>query len=118
MEAKNRNPAGTNELEKSKSLTIAEIIDYIPNSIVSKAIIKKTTGNVTVISSDEGGELEEKTLPYETFVQIIDGVVEIIIDKKKYKLKLGEGIIIPANVSHCINASEQFKMISTVIKCS
>jgi quercetin dioxygenase-like cupin family protein len=118
MEAKKSNPAGTNELEKSKSLVIAEIIEYMPNSIVSKAIIKKTTGNVTVLSSDEGEEIGEKTLPYETFVQIIDGVVEIIIDEKKYRLKLGEGIIIPANVAHCINASEQFKMISTIIKCS
>jgi len=104
------------ELEKSKAHIIVEIIEYIPNSVVSKTIIKKTTGNVTVLSFDAGEELAEKFSPFDTFVQIIDGSAEVIIDDKKFELALGEGIIIPAHARHCINAAKQFKMISTVIK--
>ena len=104
------------ELEKSKAHIIVEIIEYIPNTVVSKTIIKKTTGNVTVTSLDAGEELAEKTLPFDTYIQIIDGAAELIIDDKKYNLVLGQGIIIPAHSKHKFNANEQFKMISTVIK--
>ena len=104
------------ELQKSKAYIIVEIIEYIPNSVVSKTIIKKTTGNVTVSSFDAGEELAEKTSPFDTFIQIIDGTAEIVIDDKRFELALGEGIIIPAHTRHVINAAQQFKMISTVIK--
>ena len=104
------------ELEKLKPHIIVEILEYIPNSILTKTIIKKTTGNITVTSLDAGEELAEKTSPFDTFIQIIDGTAQVEISNKKYKLKLGEGIIIPAHSSHCFNASEQFKMISTIIK--
>ena len=104
------------ELEKSTAHIIVEIIEYVPNAVVSKTIIKKTTGNVTVSSVAEGEELAEKTSPFDTFIQIIDGVAEVKIDGKKYKLGLGEGIIVPAHARHRFNANEQFKMIATVIK--
>jgi len=104
------------ETEKSKVHIIVEIIEYVPNAVVSKTIIKKTTGNITVSSFDEGEELAEKTSPFDTYVQVIDGAAEVIISEKKYLLKVGNGIVIPAHASHCFNANEQFKMISTVIK--
>jgi len=104
------------ELEKLRPHIIVEILEYIPNSILTKTIIKKTTGNITVTSLDAGEELAEKTSPFDTFIQIIDGTAQVEISNKKYKLRLGEGIIIPAHSSHCFNASEQFKMISTIIK--
>jgi len=104
------------EMEKSKVHIIVEIIEYVPNAVVSRTIIKKITGNITASSFATGEELAEKTSPFDTYIQIIDGSAEIIINGKKYLLKLGDGIIIPAHASHCINANEQFKMISTVIK--
>jgi len=107
---------GTIELEKSVSHIIVEIIEYVPNAVVSKTIIKKSTGNITAMSFAEGEELGLKTIPFDTFVQIVDGSAEVIIDKKMHNLPLGAGIIIPAHASHCFNANEQFKMISTVIK--
>jgi quercetin dioxygenase-like cupin family protein len=107
---------GSPELTKSKSHIIVEIIEYVPNAVVSKTIIKKITGNVTVSSFDAGEELAEKISPFDTYIQIIDGAAELVINDKKYKLKLGEGIIIPAHAKHNFNANEQFKMISTVIK--
>ncbi len=104
------------ELEKSAAHIIVEIIEYVPNAVLSKTIIKKTTGNITVTSLASGEELADKTSPFDTYIQIIDGNAEVSIKEKKYLLKLGEGIVIPAHATHKFNANEQFKMISTVIK--
>jgi len=104
------------EVEKSKSHIIVEIVQYIPNAVLSKTIVKKITGNITASSFDAGEELAEKTSPYDNYIQIIDGTAEIDIRGKKHKLTLGEGIIIPAHSRHSFNANEQFKMISTIIK--
>ena len=104
------------ELEKSTVHVIVEIIEYVPKAVVSRTIIKKITGNITASSFDIGEELAEKISPFDTYIQIIDGEAEIIINDKTYILKLGNGIIIPAHAPHCINANKQFKMISTVIK--
>ncbi|MBC8110420.1 MAG: cupin domain-containing protein, partial [Verrucomicrobia bacterium] len=93
------------ELEKAKVHIIVEIIEYIPNAVVSKTIIKKTTGNITVSSFDAGEELAEKTSPFDNYIQIIDGAAEVIIREKKFKLVLGEGIVIPAHAPHCFNAN-------------
>jgi len=110
------NHTSSTEIEKSKVHIIVEIIEYVPNAVLSKTIIKKTTGNVTVTSFDTGEELAEKTSPFDTYVQIIDGVAEVVINEKDYLLRTGDGIVIPAHSPHCFNANEQFKMISTVIK--
>ena len=110
------NGEGLKELVKSKAHIIMEIIEYVPNAVVNKTIIKKTTGNVTVSSFDAGEELAEKTSPFDTFIQIIDGTAEVVIDEIKFSLTLGEGIVVPAHARHCINAAKQFKMIATVIK--
>ena len=105
-----------NELEKSEIRVIVELIEYVPHAVVSRTILKKATGNVTVSSFAAGEELAEKITPFDTFVQIIDGTADLHMEKKKLKLQLGEGIIIPAHVSHHFNAHEPFKMLSTVIK--
>lgn len=110
------NNKDNSELEKSKSHIIVEIIEYVPNAVVSKTIIKKATGNITVSSFASGEELAEKSSPFDNYVQIIDGTAELFLKGKKCQLKLGEGIIIPAHAMHSFNASEQFKMISTIIK--
>jgi quercetin dioxygenase-like cupin family protein len=110
------NGNANNELEKKKTHIIVEVIEYIPNSVVSKTIIKKTTGNITISSFDAGEELAEKTSPFDIFIQIVDGAAELTINNKAYMLRLGEGIIIPAHTTHCFNANVQFKMISTTIK--
>ena len=108
--------SGILELEKAQFLIIVEILEYVPPAVVNKTIIKKTTGNVSVSSFDAGEELEEKISPFDNYIQIIDGTAEVGINDKRYKLRLGEGIIIPAHTSHRFNANEQFKMISTIIK--
>jgi quercetin dioxygenase-like cupin family protein len=104
------------EIEKSKTHILIEIIEYVPNSVVTKTIIRKTTGNVSVVAIDMGEALTEKISPYDSFIQIIEGNAEVVIDSKSNLLKTGEGIIIPAHTSNIVKANERFKMISTIIK--
>lgn len=106
----------TAQLAKSQTHIIVEIIEYVPHAVVSKTIIKKSTGNITVSSFDAGEELAERASPYDSFIQIIDGTAELTLSGKTYKLRLGEGIIIPAHAPHRFTANEQFKMIATIIK--
>ena len=104
------------EIEKAKAHIIVEFLEYLPNAVVSKTIIKKTTGNITATSIDEGEEIGEKISPFDVFVQVVDGAAELMIDKIRIILTLGQGIIIPAHSKHSFIANEQFKIISTIIK--
>jgi quercetin dioxygenase-like cupin family protein len=106
----------TTEIEKSKTHILIEIIEYVPNSVVSKTIIRKTTGNVTVTAIDTGETLAEKISPFDTFIQIIEGKAEVVINDIFNTLNVGQGIIIPAHTANIVNANERFKMILTVIK--
>ena len=104
------------DIEKSKAFIIVEIIEYVPNSVVTKTIIKKSTGNVSAEAFDTGEGLSEKISPFDTFAQIIDGKAEIVIDGLSHFLNTGQSIIIPAHTPNIIKANERFKMISTIIK--
>lgn len=104
------------EVEKAKAIIIVDIIEYIPNSVVIKTIIKKTTGNISAVSFDTGEVMTEKIIPFDTCVQIIDGKAEIVIDGTSNLLDTGQLIIIPAHTSNIVKANERFKMISTIIK--
>ncbi|MEY3422930.1 MAG: hypothetical protein RIR48_3259 [Bacteroidota bacterium] len=104
------------EVEKSKAFITVEIIEYVPNSVVIKTILKKSTGNITVMSVDSGEGLTEKTSPFDTFAQVIDGQAEIVINGASHLLKTGQSIVIPAHAPNYIKANERFKMILTVIK--
>ena len=109
-------PGVSDEVEKSRVFIIGEIIDYVLNSVVIKTILKKATGNISAVSCDYGEVLAEKIIPFDTFVQIIDGRAEVIIDGESNLLETGQSIIIPAHTSNSVKANERFKMISTVIK--
>lgn len=111
-----KSPPLNSELEKSKAHIIVEIIEYMANAVVIKTIIKKSTGNISVMSFDSGEGLTEKTSPFDTFAQIIDGEAEIVIDEVSSLLKSGEGIIIPAHAPNFIKPNGRFKMILTIIK--
>jgi quercetin dioxygenase-like cupin family protein len=111
-----RKKSDNSEIEKEKAYLIVEVIEYIPNAVLSKTIIKKITGNITLSSFDEGEEMEKKASPFDIFIQVIDGSAELTINDKPFKLNKGEGIVIPAHSNHSFNANEKFKMLSTVIK--
>jgi len=104
------------ELEKSKVFIVVEILEYIPNSVLIKTIIRKTTGNVSAVSFDSGEALTEKITPFDTFIQVIDGQAEVVINDISHVLDVGQSIIIPAHTRNTINANVRFKMLSTIIK--
>ena len=81
---------GPGELVKSTSHIIVEIIEYVPKSVVIRTIIKKSTGNISVMSFDSGEGLTEKISPFETYAQIIDGMAEIVIDNNSHLLETGQ----------------------------
>lgn len=103
-------------LNDSEIIKINEFIDYEEKSVVSTEIVKKETGTVTLFAFDEGEGLSEHNAPFDALVQIIDGNVEIKINKKPYLLGKGDIIIMPANVPHALEAKSKFKMILTMIK--
>lgn len=106
----------SNEIKKAQVQNVDEIIEYIPNSVVIKSIIKKPTGNVSVVALDAGEVLAGKISPFDVFIQIIDGHAEILIDDNSNLLKTGESIIIPANSSNTTIANVRCKMLTTIIK--
>jgi quercetin dioxygenase-like cupin family protein len=106
----------TIEIEKSKSHILIEIVEYVPNSVVSKTIIRKITGNINVVAIDTGEAMAEKISPFDTFLQIIEGEAEVVIDEKRNRLVTGQAIIVPAHSASTVKANKRFKMISTVIK--
>lgn len=76
----------------------------------------KTTGNINIVAIDTGETLAEKISPFDTFLRVIEGVAELVIDDQFFILQTGKAIIIPAHASNIVIANERFKMISTVIK--
>ena len=91
-------------------------IEYSANSVVSKRVLEKSTGNISLFAFDKGQRLSEHSAPFDAIVQCVEGKVEIIIDKKPYILEEGQTIIMPANIPHAVNALEKFKMLLTMIK--
>lgn len=104
------------EVEKGKSHIIVEIIEYVSNSVVMKTVIKKSTGTISVMSFDSGEGLTERSSPFDTYAQIIEGKADIVIDKVSNILVSGQGIVIPAHSPNYINPNGRFKMILTIIK--
>ena len=91
-------------------------IDYQKGAIVSRTIIDKKTGTVTLFALDEGQRLSEHTAPFDAFVHLLDGEAEIVISGKPLRLKEGEMVIMPANQPHSLKALKRFKMILTLIR--
>ena len=102
--------------EHSKVFTFKNSVEYAAGSVVSKTMVKKPTGTVTLFAFDAGQALSEHAAPFDALVQIVDGKAEIIINKIPFQLAEGESIIMPANIPHAVNANEKFKMLLTMIK--
>ena len=105
-----------NDVDKYKAHIIAETIEYVADSVVVKTILKKATGSISIFSIDRGKGIPEKTIAFDTFIQIIDGKAEIVINGISNFLNTGQSIIIPAHAESIVIALDPLKMISTVIK--
>ncbi len=93
-----------------------DLIDYQEGSVVSKEVIKKDKGTVTLFAFDKGQGLSEHTAPFDALVYVFDGKAQIVISGKPRHLKAGEIIIMPANKPHALKATERFKMILVMIR--
>ncbi|GAB1371973.1 cupin domain-containing protein [Candidatus Kapaibacterium sp.] len=100
----------------SQVKNIISDIQYQDNSIVSKVVIKKPSGNVTVFAFDKDEALSPHSAPFDALVQVLDGTAEIMIDKNFYELNSGDIIIMPAGIVHGVKAKEKFKMLLTMLK--
>jgi quercetin dioxygenase-like cupin family protein len=104
------------DFDVAKTANMASLVDYAADAVVSKTLIKKETGTVSLFAFDKGQGLSEHKAPFNAMVNVIDGEAIIIIDKVEHQVKTGEFIIMPANITHALEASERFKMILTMIK--
>jgi len=104
------------EFEKSTIFDLAESVSYSGNATVSKMIIKKQTGNITLFAFDVGQSLSEHSAPFDAFVMVTEGKGRIIINKKDFDLSTGQFIVMPANIPHAVQALDKFKMMLVMIK--
>jgi quercetin dioxygenase-like cupin family protein len=107
---------GSNEFERSVIFAFTDSVEYADGAIVSKTVLKKQTGNISLFAFDKGEALSEHTAPFDAMIQVVDGKGEIIIGGKSFILGTGQCIIMPANVPHAVKADEKFKMVLTMIK--
>ncbi len=105
-----------NTINISEKFVLTEAVTYSTQSVVSKAVLKKQTGNVTLFAFDRGEGLSEHTAPFDAMVHVLDGLAEIKIGGQPHLLKEGDAIIMPANVTHALKAIERFKMMLIMIK--
>ena len=106
----------SNEFDKSKVFDFASSVEYADGAIVSKTVLKKESGNISLFSFAKGEALSEHTAPFDAMIQVVDGKGEIIIGGNSFFLEAGQTIIMPANIPHAVKAVEKFKMVLTMIK--
>ncbi|MEM2111285.1 MAG: cupin domain-containing protein [Candidatus Bathyarchaeia archaeon] len=106
------------DVEKSgaQAVKLIDLIGYQEAAVVSRTLIDKKTGTVTLFAFDKGQGLSEHTAPFDALVYLLDGEAEIIISGKPFRLKQGEMIIMPANQPHALRAIEKFKMVLIMIR--
>lgn len=106
----------TNLFETAQTFRFEARVDFSEGGIVSKRVIDRPTGNVSLFAFDKGQRLSEHSAPFDAMVQVVEGQAEIVIDGVPHNVQTGESIIMPANITHAVNAVEKFKMVLTMIK--
>jgi len=104
------------KFKKAVAFKLINSVEYVPNSVVIKSIMKRVTGSVSLISFDSEKKLTGKISPFDTYIQCIEGKAEVDINNIQKKLKKGQFIIIPAHSKNTISSKERFKILSVIIK--
>jgi quercetin dioxygenase-like cupin family protein len=100
----------------AKGVNLASLVEYQTGSVVSREVVKKPTGTVTVFAFDAGEGLSEHTAPFDALVHLLDGEAEITIGGKPVAVKAGDMVVMPANVPHALKALKRFKMLLVMIR--
>jgi quercetin dioxygenase-like cupin family protein len=95
---------------------VGELIAYAPGAVVSRTLVQRGKGTITLFSFDEGQGLSEHTAPFDAFVQVIEGEADLTIGGKRVAAKAGETVVMPADVPHAVDARTKFKMLLTMIR--
>jgi len=95
---------------------LLDMAEYVSDAVVSKTLVDKTAGTITLFAFGEGQGLSEHTAPYDAFVQVLDGAARIRIAEKWLTVKAGQAVAMPANVPHEVQAQEPFKMLRVMIR--
>jgi quercetin dioxygenase-like cupin family protein len=103
-------------LDSRKVVKLADLIDYQAGSVVSRTIVEKETGTVTLFAFDEHQGLSEHTAPFDALVYVLDGEAVVVISGEAVKVNEGEAVIMPANEPHALKAVHRFKMMLTMIR--
>lgn len=103
-------------IKPAEVMRLADIVSYQEGSVVSREIVSKNTGTVTLFAFDAGQGLSEHTAPFDALVYLIDGEAEITIAGKPLHLTAGDTVVMPANKLHALNAVKRFKMMLTMIR--
>jgi len=106
----------TGESLIGRPISLAGLVDYQDGAVVSREVINKKTGTVTIFSFDEGEGLSEHTAPFDAMVVILDGEAEISIEGKPNRVEAGEFIILPGGKPHALKALTRFKMLLVMIR--
>jgi quercetin dioxygenase-like cupin family protein len=104
------------EAEKGIPISLAGLVQYADGSIVSRTLLDKKTGSVTLFAFDAGQNLSEHTAPFDAAVHVLDGEATVIIGGKPVTAGAGSLVIMPANVPHAVRAEKRFKMLLTMIR--
>ena len=99
-----------------RALPLADLVQYQPGAVVSRTVIDKKIGTLTLFAFDDGQGLSEHTAPYDAFVQIVDGAADVTIAGAEHRVSAGEMIIMPANIPHALRAAGKFKMLLVMIR--
>ncbi len=110
------NNSNSSDFPAAKAVDLADMVEYQSGSVVSRTILKKESGTLTLFAFDVGQSLSEHTAPFNAYVQVLDGEVELIIDGESIKANKGKTVLMPADIPHAVHAHEQFKMLLTMIK--
>lgn len=97
-------------------LSLSDLVEYQDGAIVSRILLKKDTGSVTLFAFDQGQDLSEHTVPHDALVYLLDGEAQITISRTPHQLKQGQVILMPANQPHAVKATKRFKMVLTMIR--
>ncbi|MGH9642102.1 MAG: cupin domain-containing protein [Terriglobales bacterium] len=110
-------PATTrSEIAGAQPLALLDAVNYQEGSVVSRAILKREKGNITLFAFDEGQGLSEHTSPFDAIVQAIEGEAEVTVAGKPISLRTGEVVLLPAGKPHAVKANARFKMLLTMIR--